>query len=157
MKPAAVLEDARLFAQARRVADIIFEHVTPNPRVWKPGLPWLDDRRDQSPNGYYDQTESGLFLIVTAMPHDMWTPWGLWGFGGSSAGHWTRFDVLESRFGAVLIREERGVQTYALHHVDGQPLPAAVQGARSYAGREDYERARDAWEQLAASAARSAT
>lgn len=88
-----------LFILAHKIADIcheynILERNNPKHR-------WMEDRRKERVNAFYNQTESGLFLqMYYGLPSSLWTPLGRWGFGGSGSGHWDEVETeLISRFG----------------------------------------------------------
>lgn len=75
--------DFDLYVATRRVADIVFEVAhqisTDHSKLW------IDDRRNQGVNPYYNQTQTGLFLdFYYATPSSIWTPWGEYNFKGSA-------------------------------------------------------------------------
>jgi len=126
------MSDFDLYVAARRVADIVFEYASPDVEDEM----WLEDRREEagvSPSS--SQTASGLFLeLYYGQPSMIWTPWGCWGFGGSSGGWWKEaLPKLLERLGATLHTPEavthRGHYgpVYAIHKVDDMALPEPVE------------------------------
>jgi hypothetical protein len=78
-----------IYTAARKIADIAFELYSPDPKLDG----WLDDRRDQGVNPYYNQTIDGLFIEqYYGIPGSIWTPWGKWGCWGSGT---SRLDLME--------------------------------------------------------------
>lgn len=153
--------DAALYALTRKVADIIFEHAISEYAILRFGdpnrldKPYMEDRRKEGANPFYNQTADGLYLeLYYGMPSSLWTPWGKWRFGGSGSGScWENIlpSVLK-RFGATLHQPLRtntmGVfgPVYALHKVDDTPLPDPVE--LDNAAYASYEDSRVAWEEL---------
>lgn len=108
-------------------------------------------RRTDSPNPFYRQTSSGLFLeIYYGMPSTLWTPWGKLEIGGSGHGNWdSAVATILPRLGAVahapLTSTAMGEfgPVYALTRVDGSELPEPVLRHRSEF--LSYENALAAW------------
>lgn len=49
---------------------------------------FIADRRTQSVNGFYNQTQQGIFFeLYYGAPSSLWTPWGKWDFCGCSSGN----------------------------------------------------------------------
>ena len=145
------IEDYEIYVAVRRVADIVFEYASPD--VGTKGI-WLEDRRNESVNPYFDQTESGLFLeFYYGHPSKVWTPWGYYGFSGSGSGRWDEETpkILE-RLGAILFSPEQDTKAgvigpvYALLRVDGVQLPEPkLRKPQNYL---EYEVAMRAWENM---------
>lgn len=151
VEPKEPIEDYEIYVAVRRVADIVFEYASPD--VGTKGI-WLEDRRNESVNPYYDQTESGLFLeFYYGQPSKVWTPWGYYGFSGSGSGWWNEETpkILE-RLGAILFSPEQNTKAgtigpvYALHRVDGVQLPEPK--LRERQNYLEYEVAKRAWENM---------
>jgi hypothetical protein len=149
------LRDVAFYALTRKVADIIFEYATSRVGDSNSDKPWMEDRRKEGVNPFYNQTADGLYLeLYYGMPSSLWTPWGKWGFGGSGSGSWENIlPSLLERFGATLHQPLRTSKmgefgpVYALHKVDDKPLPDSVELDNSaYAS---YEDSKTAWEELA--------
>lgn len=146
-------EKRTLFAAARKIADIVFEYASPDVHRSLEDI-WLEDRRQEGVNPFYSQTTSGLFLeLYYGQPAEVWTPWGKYGFGGSGSGSWREaMPKLLERLGATVHIEEYNDQmgthgpVYAIHSVDGQPLPEPV--AARHDDFMEYEVARDEWKSL---------
>jgi len=123
------MTDKELFAAIRKIADMAYEYASADVG----GEPWLEDRRGERVNPYYNQTESGVFLeMYYGIPGKLWTPWGSWNCWGSGSGYGGEYDRMLERLGAVEHTPETistmGVfgPVYALTSVDGDPLPEAV-------------------------------
>lgn len=141
-----------LYVATRRIGDIVHE-VAREVSTKKDSL-WIEDRRNETANPYYNQTESGLFLDYSyGLPHSVWTPWGEWGFRGSASsvyetvrrlteGVMERLDVTEHR---PQIDNEQGSfgPTYAVRKVEGIELPEPVIRPRN--AYLAYEDAKNAW------------
>lgn len=150
--PEDSLQDLERYSQARRIADLIFEYVSPDYRVTD--RPWKEDRRDEGANPFYNQTHRGFFLeAYYGSLGRLWTPWGKYSFGGSGCGSWEEVTpkILE-RLGATLCLPEEyreyGVvgPVYALHKIDEVELPDPVEQPRSHF--RTYEEAKQAWDDL---------
>lgn len=151
VEPKEPIEDYELYVAVRKIADMVFEYASPD--VGTKGI-WLQDRRGEGVNPYYDQTESGLFLeFYYRQPSKVWTPWGYYGFSGSGSGRWDEETpkILE-RLGATLFRPEQNAKmgtigpVYALHQVDGVQLPEPK--LRERQNFLEYEVAKRAWENM---------
>lgn len=144
------LNDFERYSQARRIADIVFEYVSPKVE----SDIWMDDRRDESANPYYNQTRKGFFLEqYYSSLSKLWTPWGAYGFGGSGSGMSPEVrDAILKRFGATLhepVRnEEYGTvgSVWALHRIDEIELPEPVVQPRS--AFRTHDASDKAWEKL---------
>lgn len=69
-----ILHDAALQQQARKIADIVFEYFATGASH---ASPYLEDRRRETPNSFYNQTAQGFFLeLYYGLPSKLWTPWG---------------------------------------------------------------------------------
>lgn len=81
-------QDFLLYCQIRAIADLIFTILAQHGGGSAAGSsPWLEDRRKESVNPFYFQTDHGLFLeMYYDLPSTIHTPWGKWGFGGSGSG-----------------------------------------------------------------------
>lgn len=108
-------------------------------------------------NGFYGQTESGLFIeIYYGMPSRIWTPWGEWRIGGSGVGHHDHEAFIMEKFGATvhtpkkIDRMGEHGPVYALHSVNGVALPEPIACAKGYEGRITYAEANAAWAELRA-------
>jgi len=115
-----------------KIREIVFLLVKRNKNLW------LEERRD-SPNPYYSQTKTGLFLeLYYGLPNTLWTPWGKYKIGGSGSGSGNEWGLVVSelcdRFGAILVVEKRYVNgpfggeygpIYSLSKVDDLILPPA--------------------------------
>jgi len=145
-------EDFRIFLAARKIADLSYEFASPSTK----GNPWLDDRRDEGVNPYYNQTETGLFLEMYSIPGKIWTPWGSWGCWGSGTG-WDKkmTEAFLERLGATIYQEEKYVEgafggvygpVYAVHRVDDIQLPDPV--ARNKKEYLSYEQSDHEWKKL---------
>ncbi len=146
------MTDDELYAVVRRIGDLFFELVANEEDAW------VEDRRRDSVNPFYNQTKQGLFLeVYYGAPSVLWTPWGKWGFTGPAYGDLSKTTKeFLRRLGAVMCVKERtsnlvGVYgpVYALYRIDDQPLPAPIRRA----SREDYltdEEAELEWERLTA-------
>ncbi len=145
------LDDFELYTLIRHIADLILSYAnkgTENGRIW------VEDRRKEGSNPYYNQTADGLFLeFYYGHPSKLWTPWGEWEFTGSGSGNWEPFlpEILE-RLGAELHEPERhskmGVfgPVYALRKVDDTVLPDPI--ALDNKAYDSYEDVNKAWKKL---------
>lgn len=126
-----------------------------DPKAW---LGWPTDlaaTRDygDSPNPYYNQTKSGLFIeFYYGSPQKLWTPWGefhVWRCmsGGSEKAF---RDYLTEAFGAQvykeLYRSEAGEHGpyLSLHSLDGQPLPEPAMFPKGTL-RTPYDELKKSW------------
>lgn len=144
------LQNFERYLHARRVADLIFEYVSPEWRVTN--RPYQADRRDERTISVYNQTRRGFFLeAYYGALNRLWTPWGEYGFGGSGSGSWEEVtpQILE-RLGATLYQPEEyrewGVvgPVYALHRIDDVVLPDPAEQPRS--AYRTYEEVRKTWD-----------
>lgn len=135
----------KLFCMARRIADMVFELKEDR---------FLIDTRSQGTNSYYNQTESGLYLeLYYSLPNRLWTPWGTWHFGNSGSGEMQEIlETLFARLGATVhqpvVVDSNGQYgpVYALHMVDGEPLPEPTTREReSYIS---YKAAKHEWDAM---------
>lgn len=117
--------------EARKIADIIFTYAHTEAGRSDISSPWLEDRRKELVNCYYNKTKSGYFLeLYYEQPGYLWTPEGTWNFAGSGSGSWdkimpevlARFDAEEILAHYTTEMGEYG-PVYALHSIDGEPLP----------------------------------
>lgn len=146
----SMLDDYALFCAAHRIADIIHDDRA------RRGL-WMEDRRGESVNGFYNHTSSGLFLeMYYGLPSTLWTPWGKWGFGGSGIGgeEGQTLAFLVAHFGVVehLALKVTGMgcfgPVFALYRVDDVALPTADMASPVKDWHGHYERCTAAWEAL---------
>jgi hypothetical protein len=147
------LLDMDMYNAIHKIGDIVFEYASFDvDRSYE--IPWMEDRRDETPNPYYDQTKSGLFLeMYYGMPSSLWTPWGKWSIGGSGSGNFSEVNkkVLE-RLGAVLhiaqYNDKMGTQgpVYKLTKIDDVDLPEAkIELRENFA---EYYEVHTAWKKL---------
>ena len=144
-----------LYVATRKVGDIV--HEVGRKISSRRDKLWMEDRRSQDANPYYNQTESGIFLDFSyGLPHSVWTPWGECSFRGSAStsgdlerrltdGVMKRLEVTEFR---PEINNEQGSfgPTYAIHKVDGVQLPDPVIRPRNaYLGYDEADKAWDAF------------
>jgi hypothetical protein len=117
---------------------------------------WME-RRNESPNDFYDQTTSGLFLeLYYGMPSILWTPWGKYNLGGSGSGRWEIVvSKLVERLGGTLHRAQRYEpswgeigEVYALSKIDDLALPLALVRPRDE--YMPYEEAKRSWAEIVA-------
>jgi hypothetical protein len=148
--------DIRTFKAIKKIGDIIFEYCTSS--IDRPlNEIWMEDRRKESVNPYYDQVEQGLFLeMYYGMPSSLHTPWGKKAIGesGSHTGGmgWERYmPEIEGRLGLTLFKPlitnimgEFG-PVYAIHKVDDEELPEPIHNKKE---RLSYEEAKKAWEEM---------
>lgn len=148
------LENFDLYQMVRKIGDLIFEYATPDHKTDRDHKPWLEDRRNEEANPFYDQSESGLFLeLYYGQPSHLHTPWGKCNIGGSGSGQWDDIlpkilDRLDATMHQELVRTWLGDigPVYALHAVDGTPLPEPVElPQEKYAS---YKEVRTAWKTL---------
>jgi len=147
MAKTASLGDYKLYCAVRRIADLICDAGIKREA-------WFADNRGESSNPYYNQTASGLFLEhYYGGCGTLWTPWGKWGFLGSTSGDWDK--VWEDVFGSLgatlheaLERTEMGEfgPVFGLHRLDGGPLPEPVELAME--SFDSYENVCGAWSKL---------
>jgi len=144
---------------AKKIADLIFEYATPNHLDDDRDRPWMDDRRNESPNPYYCQTKSGLFLeFYYGMPSSLWTPLGKYSIGGSGSGSWEKFlpEILK-RLGATVhtpVRHSNAGEhgpIYALHEIDGEKLPEPIVCPRTE--YLEYDVVKQEWEEFSGTCA----
>lgn len=147
-------EATKLYAAARKIANLVWEHIPENDLL--PGRPAREDWRWQGANPYYNQTIDGLFLeYYYGNPVKVWTPWGEWQFVGSGA-HMPDSIVEEimSHFSTTVHVEERydrniGVlgPVFAVHAIDEEalPEPAPITDRRQYL---EYKDAKEFWDRL---------
>jgi hypothetical protein len=155
------LDDTKLYELTRRLTDIVFEYVE---QTFKDQVetekPYMEDRRKEAPNPFYNQTAQGFFLEFDGdIPICLWTPWGKWSFAGSCFGSYRPvMDELIRRFGATLHRDtfqagpDAGVygRVYALHRIDDTVLPKPIE--LEHTGFASYEVSKAAWQRLNKSA-----
>lgn len=149
------LRDTEFYRLTREVADIIFKVIESENSGSDGYKTDMEDRRNEMPNPFYNQTADGLFLeIYYSMPSSLWTPWGKWGFGGSGGGYWDTILplLILERFDATLYQPLRRSNmgefgpVYALHKVNNTPLPNPVElDNNAYAS---YEDSRATWKEL---------
>lgn len=122
---------------------------------------WLEDRRYQSVNPFYNQMASGLVLeLYYGLPAQIHTPWGEWAItgSGSSSGDWFWFDrlveTIAKQTDATLAQAERIDDMghhgpwFAIGCVgDYKCGPSVTRKPSDYL---TYEAARDAWEAMTA-------
>ncbi len=139
---------------AKKIADLIFEYATPNHLDDDREKPWMDDRRNESINPFYNQTKSGLFLeFYYGMPSSLWTPLGKYGFGGSGSGSWEKLlpEILK-RLGATVhtpVRYSNAGEhgpVYAIHEIDGEKIPEPITCPRDE--YLEYDIAKQEWEEF---------
>ena len=149
-------DDCTLFRQIRQIANIVYEYATPNQKK-NNDIPWLQDRRNESVNPFYNQTSSGLFLeLYYGQPGFLHTPWGkwnCWGSGSSTGGDWEeRLPLILKRLGAIEYLPEIQTQmgcfgpVYKLTSLDGITLPEAI--VRNPEEYLPYEEANAIWKEL---------
>ena len=130
-----------------KIKTILFEYIDASDCV---GM----DRRNDDPNPFYSQTESGLFLEeYYGMPNVLWTPWGKLHIGesGHSFGNgWEKIMTqLLPRLGASVYKSlERTSMgefgpVYALTKIDDLELPPPI--ARTRDEYWNYSDACAAW------------
>lgn len=150
-------EDYRLYRAIRRIADFTFERLAIRDGSSLAGSDktlWLEDRRNESVNPFYDQMESGLILqMYYSLPGKIHTPWGYWGFTGSGSGPGGGFEpVITDIIAATEARLEREKVInstgqfgpwYALRKIDDFVLPPAIRRAQK--DYIPYEQAKDIW------------
>lgn len=151
--PADSLTDLSRYTQARRIGDIVFEHVTRKAGLLGEAV-WMVDWRNQEVNPFFSQTHRGFFLEqYYSSPSILWTPWGKYCFGGS--GSWTnkhRQAVLHSLKATLhkpaVVNNVMGKigPIYAVHEVDGVELPDPVERPRSL--YVPYEEIKRVWKSL---------
>jgi hypothetical protein len=156
------IPDYRLFCAikgiANRVYELLAEHDGTTIAGERKSL-WLQDWRSESVNPYYSQTSQGLMLeLYYGTPSRLWTPWGQWGFAGSSAATGSGFEPLVAalceELGASVFKPEvvnsMGCfgPVYALSKFEGESLPAPAMRPRDE--RLTYEDAKAQWESLQA-------
>lgn len=107
----------------------------------------------ESPNPYYNQTRSGLFIeFYYSHPSKIWTPWGeftVWQCMSGGAEEKFR-EYLTEAFGAQVYKErfrtdagEHGPYL-SLHVLDGQPLPEPTMFPRG-TRRTPYDELKKSW------------
>jgi hypothetical protein len=148
------LDDFERFSQTREIANIVFEYASGNVKRAFDQI-WMEDRRNEDANPFYDQTHRGFFLEgYYGQISKLHTPWGAYGFGGSgSGGGWDEATpkILE-RLGAIEVTPEHNTQmgtigpVWAVHSVDGVALPDPVEKPRSQF--TPYEEVKAAWGKL---------
>jgi len=151
------MTNKELFQAARKIADLTFSHpnVSTDPGCLNSGYVWLEDRRNEDVNPYYNQTKQGLFFeIYYGSPGHLWTPWGKWNFAGSSSGFWDNIllDIL-SMFDVKMYQEMYHTEmggygpVYSLHKVLELvlPDPIAILDGEEF---KSYEQAKAEWEAL---------
>lgn len=152
--PADSLTDFARYSQARRVADIVFEYASGNVNSSLYQI-WMQDRRNQGVNPYYNQTHRGFLLeAYYGQLSKLWTPWGQYGFGGGSgSGNWKEVTpVILDRLGAVekvpVRNTEQGIigPIYTVHKIDEIVLPDPVERPRSL--YVPYEEVDKVWKSL---------
>ena len=153
--PADSLNDLGRFSQARQIADIVFEYVTRKAGDIREGI-WMEDRRGEDANPYYNQTHRGFFLEgYYGQISNLWTPWGKYGFGGDGSGSWKKAtpEILE-RLGATEHMPETDTEMgtigpiWAVHRIDGVEVPDPVE--RPGSQFIPYKEADAAWDALKA-------
>lgn len=143
----ARLDDYKLYCAARRIADIICETGI------KCGCSFVDWRKEDS-NPFYNQTASGFFIeFYYSKPGTLWTPWGKWGFTGSSSGNWEKaWNEVSTSLGATLYKPEETSTmgtfgpVFAVHKLDGGNLPKPAELAKT--SYDSYEKVNKAWKKL---------
>lgn len=152
-KKIADLHDLGLYTLTRKVADIVFEYAATSYKTLG-DKPFMEDRRNEEVNPYYNQTADGLYLeLYYGQPLRIWTPWGQWGFGGSGGGWWdTTLPIILERLGATMYQELRRSQmgefgpVYALYKVDEVALPKPFE--LDNAAYTPYDKVEAAWGEL---------
>lgn len=148
-------EARKVYAGARKVAAIVWEHFTP--RVGDHDKPWAEDGRWEKPNPFLNQTAHGLFLeFDLGTPNQLWTPWGKWTFLGSGnvPGEEVVKEVMTHL--TTTLHAEKSTSrgdvvgpVYAVLTVEGEelPEPTLIAGSHQYL---EYEPAREMWDRLTA-------
>ncbi|PID52236.1 MAG: hypothetical protein CR972_03055 [Candidatus Moraniibacteriota bacterium] len=123
----------QLYLAIRSIANLMFEYASAEVERDQ-GVPWLDDRRDESVNPFYNQIKQGVFLeMYYSQPGKIWTPWGCWNCWGSGSGSWNeKLPEIFERLGVTVFKEkitnEMGVfgPVYSIHKIDDQVLPEPI-------------------------------
>lgn len=124
-----------LYVATRRIGDIV--HEVAREISHKADTLYIEDRRRENVNPYYNQSETGLFLDFSyGVVHSVWTPWGEWVFRGNtmSDGETQRrltkgvMEKLETTEYRPQINNEQGSfgPTYGVLKVEGVRLPQPV-------------------------------
>jgi len=80
------------FAAAIKIGDIFHEIARTIPHLY------AEDRRREGPNPYHERTAQGLMLeFYYGTPNKVWTPWGYYGYCGTSGGSHEEFELLKAR------------------------------------------------------------
>jgi hypothetical protein len=136
-----------------RIGEIVFEYCTSDPGKNLDSL-WMEDRRNQGPNPFYNQTKQGIFLeMYYGLPSSLWTPWGKWSIGGSGCGNFNEVnEKIFERLGAQLHIRQQDTNmgtygpVYRLTKVDDIELPVAeVEHHSKFA---EYEEVKIAWKNM---------
>lgn len=116
---------------------------------------WLEDRRNESVNPFYDQTENGLVLeLYYGLPSKIHTPWGGWSFTGSGS---SPRDWFEDLVQTITEQTQATVHCpsmgrhgpwFALGKIGDYQCGPAV--PREIAAYLPYESARDIWAAMTA-------
>lgn len=149
------MTDEELFDLAQKVSLIPYAYASGN--SGGNSKLWLEDRRRESVNPYYNQTESGLFLeVYYGIPGHIWTPWGQWNCWGSGSGLGRHWDDAMSKIlnilGAVMYKPLKRNYigdfgpVYKITSVCGIKLPPAV--VRHPDSFLEYEVAKETWSKL---------
>ncbi len=143
-----------IYTAMRRVADLAYQFYTAD--AGGRGY-WLDDRRNESVNAFYNQTTGGLFLEqYYGIPGSIWTPWGKWGCWGSGGGCGDQtLKAFMAAIGDVVefepIRHTKMGSVgpiYAILRVGDIELPKPE--LREHASYFEYEEANRLWAEVAA-------
>lgn len=150
------MNNKQLFDVAHEVADFIFAQLAVrNKHRPDHDKLYMEDRRKESVNPFYNQMTQGLALeMYYGMPSRIWTPWGQWGFGGSGMGSFDAFvELLLPQLGGEvlvpLVANSMGEfgPTYGITKIGSMALPQPIVCAK----RDEfmvYERARDIWQEM---------
>ena len=151
VEPEGPVENYNLYSAAHEIADIVFEYISPD---YLHEI-WMEDRRGEGANPYYNQSSAGLFLgFYYGMPSRLWTPWGEWGFGGGGSGgnHGSLIPLILERLGATEFAPLQHMPygevgpVYALTKVDDIELPKPK--VREHQNFLEYEVAKKAWGEM---------
>lgn len=147
VKSPARLDDPELYATTIRIIQLVRETAK------KHGMR-LDGLSIESPNAYYGQTATGFIIeFYYGGPAYLLTPWGkihfLRGYGADMEAMWAELTPLLGvtlhRAGYNSTQGEHG-PWYALHALDGNPLPDPVERCRGE--YVPYEVSKEAWTKL---------
>lgn len=126
--PPDSLTDSVRFLQVRSIADLVFESVTKREGDSGPGV-WMEDWRYEKPSPSRGQTHRGFYLRGEyAALSSLFTPWGLFTFGGRSGG-WTpeiRQQILDRLEVRTLPDSSSLRSTHEVHKIDDLILPDPI-------------------------------